>query len=43
MDAFLDRNQVQKLNHNQINDLNSSIIPKEIEYLEAVIKSLPTK
>jgi hypothetical protein len=40
MDNFLDRYQVPKLNHHQINDLNSSITPKEIE---AVINSLPTK
>ena len=40
MDNFLDRNQVPKLNHDQINDLNSPISPKEIE---AVINSLPTK
>jgi hypothetical protein len=37
---FLDRYQVPKLNQDQINDLNSSISPKEIE---AVINSLPTK
>jgi hypothetical protein len=40
MDNFLDRYQVQKLNQDQINDLNSPITPKEIE---AVINSLPTK
>jgi hypothetical protein len=40
MDSFLDRYQVPKLNQDQINHQNSSIIPKEIE---AVIKSLPTK
>jgi hypothetical protein len=40
MDNFLDRYQVPKLNQDQINDLNSSICPKEIE---AVINSLPTK
>jgi hypothetical protein len=40
MDNFLDRYQVPKLNQDQINDLNSSISPKEIE---AVINSLPTK
>jgi hypothetical protein len=40
MDKFLDRYQVQKLNQDQINDLNSPISPKEIE---AVINSLPTK
>jgi hypothetical protein len=40
MDKFLDRYQVPKLNQDQINDLNSSISPKEIE---AVINSLPTK
>ena len=40
MDNFLDRYQVPKLNQDQINDLNSSIFPKEIE---AVINSLPTK
>ena len=31
MDSFLDRYQVPKLNQYQINDLNNSIIPKEIE------------
>ena len=40
MDKFLDRYQVPKLNQGQINDINSSISPKEIE---AVINSLPTK
>jgi hypothetical protein len=40
MENFLDIYQVQKLNQDQINDLNSPIFPKEIE---AVIKSLPTK
>ena len=40
MDKFLDLYQVQKLNQDQINDLNSPISPKEIE---AVINSLPTK
>ena len=40
MDSFLDRYQVPKLNHDQINDLNNPITPKEIE---AVINSLPTK
>jgi hypothetical protein len=40
MDKFLDRYQVPKLNHNQINDLNSPITSKEIE---AVFNSLPTK
>jgi hypothetical protein len=40
MDNFLDRYQVPKLNQNQINCLNSLIIPKEIEL---VSKSLPTK
>jgi hypothetical protein len=40
MDNFLDRNQVTKLNQDQISDLNSPITPREIE---AVIKSLPTK
>ena len=40
MDNFLDRYQVQKLKQNQINHLNSPIIPKEIE---SVINSLPTK
>jgi hypothetical protein len=37
---FLDRYQVLKLNLDQINDLNSSISPKEIE---AVINSLLSK
>ena len=40
MDNFLDWYQVLKLNQDQINDLNSSISPKEIE---AVINSLPTE
>ena len=40
MDIFLDRYQVPKLNQDQINDLNSSISPKDIV---AVINSLPTK
>ena len=40
MDKFLDRYLVPKLNQDQINDLNNSISPKEIE---AVINSLPTK
>jgi dsDNA-specific endonuclease/ATPase MutS2 len=31
MDKFLDRYQVPKLNQDQVNDLNSSISPKEIE------------
>jgi hypothetical protein len=39
MDDFLDRYQVLKLNEDQINNLNSSISPKEIE---TVINSLPT-
>jgi hypothetical protein len=40
MDRFLDIYQVSKLKQDQINHLNSSIIPKKIE---AVINSLPTK
>jgi hypothetical protein len=40
MDNFLDRYQVRKLNQDQINYLNSSIFPKEIE---TVVNSLPTK
>jgi hypothetical protein len=40
MDNFLDRYQVQKLSHDQINDLSSPIFPKEIQ---AVINSLPTQ
>jgi hypothetical protein len=40
MDNFLDSYQLPKLNQNQINDLKSSISPKEIE---AVINSLPVK
>jgi hypothetical protein len=40
MDNFLDRYQVPKLNQDHINDLNSSISPKE---LETVINSLTTK
>jgi hypothetical protein len=39
MDDFLDRYYISKLNQDQVNYLNSLIIPKEIE---AVIKSLPT-
>jgi hypothetical protein len=40
MDNFLDRYQIPKFNQDQINHLNSSISPIEIE---AVMKSLPTK
>jgi hypothetical protein len=40
MDNFLDRYQVPKLNQDQINDLNRSISPKEIE---AVTNSLSNK
>jgi hypothetical protein len=40
MDKFLDRYKVQKLNQDQVNDLNHPISPKEIE---AVINSLPNK
>jgi hypothetical protein len=40
MDKFRDRYQVPKLNQDQVNDLNSSMSPKEIE---AVTNSLPTK
>jgi hypothetical protein len=40
MDKFLDRYQVPKLHQDQVNDLNSPILPKEIQ---AVINSLPTK
>jgi hypothetical protein len=40
MEKFLDRNQVSKLNQDQINDQNSPISPKEIE---AFIDRLPTK
>jgi hypothetical protein len=40
MDKFLDRYQGRTLNQDQVNDLNSTISPKEIE---AVINSLPTK
>jgi hypothetical protein len=40
MDKFLDRNQVAKLNQDQISDLNNPISPKEVE---AVINCLPTK
>jgi hypothetical protein len=40
MDKFLDRDQVPKLNQDQINDLNSPISPREIE---AVINSLQIK
>ena len=38
MDNFLDTYQVPKLKQDQINHLNSSITPKEIE---TVIKNLP--
>jgi hypothetical protein len=40
MDNFLDRYQVQKLNQDQINHLNSPITPNEIP---AVIEVLPTR
>jgi hypothetical protein len=40
MGKFLDRYQLTKLNHDQVNDLNSPISPKEIE---AVINGLPSK
>ena len=40
MNNFLDRYQIQKLNQDQINDLNSLISPKEID---VVINSLPIK
>jgi hypothetical protein len=40
MEIFLDRYQILKLNHYQINHLNSPITPTEIE---AANKSLPTK
>jgi hypothetical protein len=40
MDKFLNSYQVTKLNQDQVNDLNSTISPKEIE---AVINSLPPK
>jgi hypothetical protein len=40
MEIFLDRYQVPKFNQDQINDLNSPILPKEIE---TVINSLPNK
>jgi hypothetical protein len=40
MDKFLDRYQVPKLNQDQINHINSPILP---EGIEAVINSLPTK
>jgi hypothetical protein len=33
MDRFLDRYQIPKLNQDHINDLNSPISPKEIEYI----------
>jgi hypothetical protein len=39
MDNFLNRYQVPKLNPDQINHLNSSITPKEVE---TVTKTLPT-
>jgi len=40
MNTFLDKYQVPKLNHEQINHANSPITPNKIE---AVIKSLRTK
>jgi hypothetical protein len=40
MDNFLDKYQMPKLNQDQINHLNSSIIPKEIE---TIIKNLSKK
>ena len=40
MDNFLDKYQISKLTQDQINHLNSPVIPREIE---AVIKSLPTR
>jgi hypothetical protein len=40
MDNYLGRYQAPKLNQDQINDLNSSIFPKEIEI---VINNLSTK
>jgi hypothetical protein len=40
MDDFLDKYHVPKLNQEQVNHLNRSIIPKEIC---EVIKNLPTK
>ena len=40
MDDFLDRFHLPKTNQNHVNNLNTPIIPKEIE---ASIKSLPTK
>ena len=40
MDSFLDRYELPKLNQDQIDHLNSSISPKE---LEVVIEILPTK
>jgi hypothetical protein len=42
MDNVLDRYQVQKLNQDQINNLNCPISPKEIEAV-ININSLPTK
>jgi hypothetical protein len=40
MDNFLHRNQVPKFNQDQINDLNTTVYPKEIK---TVINSHPTK
>jgi hypothetical protein len=40
MDKFLHRNQLPKLNQDQINDLNS---PKFLKEIEAFINSLSTK
>jgi hypothetical protein len=39
LDKFLDRNQVPKLNQEQVNDLNN---PKSTKDIEVVINSLPT-
>ena len=40
MDNFLDRYQIPKLNHDQLDQLNNPITPTEIE---GVIESLQTK
>ena len=40
-DKFLDRYQVTKLNQDQVNDLNSTVSPKEYE--QSLIVSQPKK
>jgi hypothetical protein len=42
MDKLLDRFKVPKLNQDQINDLNSSISPKEIEKVSNSVSTTTT-